>query len=148
MTRRVLVGFLGAGTLMIAGCNKSTQSTEAESVKQTAQSPVQLVRNGVLANYNSTTIGRAFEGTFQDAEWTTFVSPKGATVVQFDGSILISVLQAANFRSKTCKTFDWDRSKDEPCETARTPITFQFTFSLDKTSVCAFVYRSESLCNR
>jgi hypothetical protein len=46
------------------------------------------VRNGVLDKYNTTTVGKAFEGTFQDARWTSFVSPKGVTVVQFDGTIL------------------------------------------------------------
>ncbi len=51
-------------------------------------SAVQVVRNGVLDKYTTTTVGKAFEGTFQDARWTSFVSPKGVTVVQFDGTIV------------------------------------------------------------
>lgn len=50
-------------------------------------SAVQTVRNGVLENYNTTTVGKAFEGTFKNAKWSSFDTPKGATVVQFDGTI-------------------------------------------------------------
>ncbi|MGA2590108.1 MAG: hypothetical protein ABSH32_09350 [Bryobacteraceae bacterium] len=50
-------------------------------------SPIETVRNGVLTNYNSTTVGKAFEGTFQNAKWTTIETAKGQTVVQFDGTV-------------------------------------------------------------
>jgi hypothetical protein len=51
------------------------------------QTEIDTVRNGILANYNTTTVGKAFEGTFQNAKWTSFVSPKGVTVVQFNGTL-------------------------------------------------------------
>lgn len=56
------------------------------------KSAVELVRSGVLQEYNTTTVGKAFEGTFQNARWSSFVTPKGTTVVQFDGTILWDTL--------------------------------------------------------
>ena len=50
-------------------------------------SPVEVVRNGVLEGYPSTTVGRAFEATFQNAKWTTIDTAKGQTIVQFDGTV-------------------------------------------------------------
>ena len=46
----------------------------------------------VLTNYNTTTVGKAFEGTFQDAKWSSFDTPKGETVVQFDGTVQFGLL--------------------------------------------------------
>jgi hypothetical protein len=57
---------------------------------------VTTVRNGVLNDYNTTTVGKAFEGTFQDAKWSSFVTDKGVTVVQFDGTIVFNVLHDAS----------------------------------------------------
>jgi hypothetical protein len=50
-------------------------------------SVISIVRNGVLKDYNMATVGRAFEGTFQNARWSSFETQKGVTVVQFDGTI-------------------------------------------------------------
>jgi hypothetical protein len=49
---------------------------------------VETVRKGVLTGYNSTTVGKAFEGTFQNPKWTSFKTPKGATVVEFNGTFV------------------------------------------------------------
>jgi hypothetical protein len=48
---------------------------------------VDVVRNGLLADYNTTTVGKALEGTFQNAKWSSFVTPKGVTIVQFDATV-------------------------------------------------------------
>jgi hypothetical protein len=57
------------------------------AVEQGDSSLIAVVKNGVLSNYNTTTVGKAFEGTFQDPKWKSFVSPKGTTIVEFDGTI-------------------------------------------------------------
>jgi hypothetical protein len=54
---------------------------------------VDTVRNGVLADYNTTTVGKAFEGTFQNPRWSSFVTPKGQTVVQFEGTTTFEKLE-------------------------------------------------------
>ncbi len=38
--------------------------------------------------YTTTTIGKAFEGTFQNSKWETGQTAKGATIVNFTGTIL------------------------------------------------------------
>ena len=60
--------------------------------------PIATVTNGVLNGYDSTTVGKAFEGSFQDAKWTTFVSPKGVTIVEFNGTVKMSALQDGGFK--------------------------------------------------
>jgi hypothetical protein len=57
-------------------------------------SVVETVRGGVLADYNTTTVGKAFEGTFQNAKWSALETSKGATVVQFDGTIKANKIKA------------------------------------------------------
>jgi hypothetical protein len=37
-----------------------------------SSSAVDIVKNGILAGYDSTTVGKAFEGTFQNSKWTSF----------------------------------------------------------------------------
>jgi hypothetical protein len=59
--------------------------------------PVSVVRDGVLSGHSSTTIGRAFEATFQNPSWTSSVSPKGATLVEFQGTIPLGTLNRAGF---------------------------------------------------
>ena len=54
---------------------------------------VETVRGGVLKEYSTTTVGKAFEGTFQNAKWTSFVTSKGVSVVQFDGTVQIELLK-------------------------------------------------------
>jgi hypothetical protein len=45
------------------------------------------VKGGVLTAYNSTTVGKAFGGTFQNAKWTSFETPKGVVIVEVNGTI-------------------------------------------------------------
>jgi hypothetical protein len=57
------------------------------AVEQGDSSVIAVVKNGVLSNYNTTTVGKAFEGTFQNPQWKSFVSPKGTTIVEFNGTV-------------------------------------------------------------
>jgi hypothetical protein len=60
-------------------------------------SDVNIVRDGVLKAYNTTTVGKAFEGTFQNAKWTSFETPKKEVVVEFNGTITPKALETAGF---------------------------------------------------
>jgi hypothetical protein len=74
---RISISLAVVGLLVCAGCGSSPLTS----------SPIGVVKNGVLTGYESTTVGKAFEGTFQNAKWTTFETPKGATVVEFNGTL-------------------------------------------------------------
>ncbi|MEN5084022.1 GYF domain-containing protein [Bosea sp. TWI1241] len=52
---------------------------------------VALVRDGYMTGYSSTTIGKALAASFDNAEWQSFTSDKGATVVKFTGNINASL---------------------------------------------------------
>jgi len=75
--------------LGLVGCG-SRASQETTGLPGTAlvqSSPeIESVKNGVLPEHDTTTVGKAFEGTFQAAKWSSFVSPKGVTVVEFAGT--------------------------------------------------------------
>ena len=118
---------------------------------------VTTVRNGVLNDYNTTTVGKAFEGTFQNAKWSSFVADKGVTVVQFDGTIVFNVLHDAgdgmnlfeaaseecitsvgvgdpSVQSNINKLLDMDAmNKLSKCMNGQpVPVRFQFSLSEDK----------------
>jgi hypothetical protein len=59
--------------------------------------PINIVEDGMLPGYNATTVGKAFDGTFQNPKWTSFVSAKGATVVEFNGTITPDTLAKNGF---------------------------------------------------
>jgi len=90
-----------AAANMAVGTPTSQAATDApkpsESAVEGDSAVISVVTNGILANYNTTTVGKAFEGTFQGPKWTTFVSPKGVTVVQFDGTITALKLTEQGF---------------------------------------------------
>jgi hypothetical protein len=96
------------GTLILAGCQTSNvsaskgspESGRSEAVVQGDSAVIKIVRNGVLADHNSTTVGKAFEGTFQNAKWSSFETPKGEVVVQFDGTVMPDVLEGANLYAR------------------------------------------------
>jgi hypothetical protein len=54
------------------------------------QSVIDIVRNGYLKYNQTTTIGNALAGTFQNAEWKSFTTEKGVTIVEFDGTLPLS----------------------------------------------------------
>jgi len=50
-------------------------------------SDVSKVKNGTMPGYEKTTIGKAFEASFDDVKWEAFEGKKGERVVQFTGKI-------------------------------------------------------------
>lgn len=76
--------------LVACGGSRASQETTATGRPEAAvaqSSPeIESVKNGVLPEHDTTTVGKAFEGTFQEAKWRSFVSPKGVTVVEFTGT--------------------------------------------------------------
>lgn len=48
---------------------------------------VSLVQDGTMNGYESTTIGKAFEASFDSPKWETFETAKGQRVVEFSGKI-------------------------------------------------------------
>ena len=85
------------GLAVCGGCQSLTSSTgTTETPRQHRGPEVEVVRSGVLARYDSTTVGKAFEGTFQNPTWTSFETPKGATIVQFNGTVTEAALESAS----------------------------------------------------
>jgi hypothetical protein len=48
---------------------------------------IATIREAVMAGYNTTTIGKAFEATFQDPHWEAGETAKGAHFVEFTGML-------------------------------------------------------------
>jgi hypothetical protein len=71
MKKLLVIVFLFAFGLL-AGCGNSD---------------VSLVKDGTMNGYETTTIGKAFEASFDDTKWEGFESKKGERVVQFTGKI-------------------------------------------------------------
>ena len=102
--RNAAVGLVLIGFSILTGCqsksagsqisastpsDSSAPSSKPTPTSDSSDSAVRLVRNGVLSDFNSTTVGKAFEGTFQNAKWSSFVTAKGQKVVQFDGFVAL-----------------------------------------------------------
>jgi hypothetical protein len=103
---KLALAITAVGLFTCVGCQSLTSSTAKGATTKpepTEQTPppthrgpeVEVVRSGVLGRYDSTTVGKAFEGTFQNAKWSSFETPKGATVVQFDGTVTADALKKA-----------------------------------------------------
>jgi hypothetical protein len=75
MKNVTIVGILAAASLL-TGCRS----------RDSNRSAIDIVRNGYLKYNRTTTIGQALAGTFQNGEWKSFTTKKGATIVEFDGS--------------------------------------------------------------
>ena len=104
---------------------ETSHTTAPAATTTSAQPGIELVRSGVLADHNTTTVGKALEGTFQNSKWTTFETPKGATIVQFDATAKIGDLWKGGFIPSTP---DDVREKAEEC---RTPDMKEALRSLD-----------------
>lgn len=48
---------------------------------------IDIVKNGTMAGYEQTTIGKTFDASFDNPKWEYFESAKGKKVVQFTGTI-------------------------------------------------------------
>jgi hypothetical protein len=51
---------------------------------------INQVRTGYMEFNKTTTLGQAIDHSFQNGKWTSFTTPKGATIVEFDGSAPLS----------------------------------------------------------
>lgn len=148
-----MVGLLACGgcqTATTATASGASNSSQADAPATSHNQEIEAVKNGTLAGYNSTTVGRAFEGTFQNSKWTSFVSPKGQLIVQFDGTVERDVLRRNGFTGtsdridlykqclkETGREADGPevaKCVDEKFATNTLPVTFQFAFSIDKSS--------------
>jgi len=50
-------------------------------------SDINFVKKGTMNSYETTTIGKAFDASFDETKWEVFESKKGEKVVQFAGKI-------------------------------------------------------------
>ena len=89
--------FAVLGALFLVGCaqkpstDASRPSTAPGTVADVRDAvdmvAVNTVKSGTFPQYQTTTIGKAFEGTFQNPKWRSFTGKKGANVVEFTGII-------------------------------------------------------------
>ena len=56
--------------MVILGCGKSD---------------LDMVKDGVLKGYDTTTVGKAFDSSFNNADWKNFKTDKGERIVEFNG---------------------------------------------------------------
>jgi len=134
------------GSFFFFGCGKpessahTSDNTDATpAATASSREAVDVVRNGVLGGYESTTVGKAFEGTFQDAKWTSFETAKGVTIVQFDGTILESTINKAGF-----DPYAGYKVPDQ--KLSRLAVRFQFTLSLDKKNFKFSYFNDRIFC--
>jgi hypothetical protein len=94
----IILSLVMIASFSFCGCGNITSKTDTERTTSPGKTPnppsrtasdsaIDTVKEGMLAGYDSTTVGKAFEGTFQRPKWTAFETPKGQTIVQFDGTI-------------------------------------------------------------
>ncbi|MFZ0305620.1 MAG: superinfection immunity protein [Terracidiphilus sp.] len=83
----IVVIFL-AVVMILAYAFPASQPTTQSPAEFFAPKPsaIDTVRNGYLSYNKTITIGQALGNTFQKGVWKTFVTEKGATWVEFDGS--------------------------------------------------------------
>ncbi len=55
--------------------------------KNVQLSDVDLVKNSTMPGYNTTTIGKVFDASFDSPHWSSFESKKGERIVEFTGKI-------------------------------------------------------------
>src|SRR6202049_3358634 len=79
------------GAFAYGGCQSSNSSV------------IQVVRDGVLPGHDSTTVGKAFEGTLQNPKWSSFETAKGANIVEFKGTMKLSTFMDTFGWSPACQ---------------------------------------------
>lgn len=83
----VVVGVVRQASSAVAATEKDGTVTRT-AAKNVSTSPViDVVRNGTMTGYETTTIGRAFEATFRNPQWTFIETAKGEKVVAFTGIV-------------------------------------------------------------
>lgn len=143
--------------LLLAGCSMTKDSASLHQTTVEVKSPsvldallpnltdqdIETVKGGVLANYDSTTVGKAFNGTFQNAKWSKLETPKGQTVVQFDGTTTEKavhpewgvIVSADEVQKAGCGTVQGTQLTNEIIQCMKAlpvPVKFQFLLSADK----------------
>lgn len=68
---------LALSALFLAGC---------------MQGDIDVVKDGVMGGYQTTTVGAAFDASFDNPQWSEFKGEKGERVVEFTGRIRKNVL--------------------------------------------------------
>jgi hypothetical protein len=92
------------GLVLCGGCQLFTSSTAKGATNSSGPSTtavrgagniaaISVVKNGILTGHKKTTVGEAFGGTFQNPKWTSFDTPKGETVVEFNGTITLEAIK-------------------------------------------------------
>jgi hypothetical protein len=89
LKERVIKAFGQTTTQTATDVPKSSEP----AVEQGDSAVIAVVKNGVLTDHNTTTVGNAFEGTFQNPKWTSFETPKKEVVVEFNGTITVAAAQ-------------------------------------------------------
>lgn len=110
MSREIKVSFLivivAASGMAVYNWSRSVKapavSVEAAPAAATAESKksaefIDRVRNGTLADYRNTTVGKAFERSFQAPEWKPALNLQGSPVVTFHGTATYAALKGAGF---------------------------------------------------
>lgn len=90
------VGVYDQWLLMKAPTARVAASSSPASTKPEIYD-VDLVKNGTLPEYKATTVGKAFERTFQGPEWKSAVNLQGQQVVTFHGTVKYTLLKEAGF---------------------------------------------------
>lgn len=76
---------------------EAAAATAASESKSKTADIVDRVRNGTLAENRDSTVGTAFERTFQSPEWKAGLNLQGIPVVVFHGTATYAELKAAGF---------------------------------------------------
>jgi hypothetical protein len=92
---RLALAVVLTAALVSVACEHASDDTAVST--GSPDSVISTVRNGVLEQYNTTTVGKAFEGTFPNGQWSSGETAKGATVVEFNGTIRVDALFKGEF---------------------------------------------------
>jgi hypothetical protein len=88
MSKRVLLIVIVLSCTYINSVKAASFLDEINEIaNQFLNQEVQMVKDGVMLDYPTTTIGRAFEAGFDEPSWQLLETEKGERIVQFDGRI-------------------------------------------------------------
>jgi hypothetical protein len=93
----VCLGCRSADKPVTAAASESGSNRRPELPATGSTTDIDLVKNGVLQQFPSTTVGKAFGGTFQNPQWRSFETAKGQRIVEFTGTIKPAALRSGGF---------------------------------------------------
>jgi hypothetical protein len=158
----VSLPMLAGAVFSLASCTKpvngnarsttdSAKSNVNVSAKPTVSVPqipdadkyIDVVRQGTMTGYDTTTIGRAFEATFRNSKWESGETSKGVTFVEFTG-MLPENLYKEQYESDVQQNLKCvaahPKDKEQECldsppgEEIYAKARFQWTFTVDGKS--------------